>query len=80
VIIQDPINPSGTDFAAVVQLRDALHRVVLASCGEPDLGELDLRTRYDANLAHRTATGMLQELAPTALKLVKEVGRGGSWI
>ena len=40
VTIAHPIMPSGTDFASVVQLRDAVRAVVLAGCGEPDLGEL----------------------------------------
>jgi 1-acyl-sn-glycerol-3-phosphate acyltransferase len=38
--IADPIEPSGTDFASVVRLRDAVRAAVLARCGEPDLGEL----------------------------------------
>jgi 1-acyl-sn-glycerol-3-phosphate acyltransferase len=40
VTIEEPIEPSGSDFAAVVRLRDAVRAVVLAGCGEPDLGEL----------------------------------------
>ena len=40
VTIHDPIRPSGTDLASVVQLRDSVRAVVLAGCGEPDLGEL----------------------------------------
>jgi 1-acyl-sn-glycerol-3-phosphate acyltransferase len=32
--------PSGTDFAAVLRLRDAAHEAILARCGEPDLGEM----------------------------------------
>ena len=40
VSIADPIEPSGTDFASVVRLRDAVRAAVLARCGEPDLGEL----------------------------------------
>jgi 1-acyl-sn-glycerol-3-phosphate acyltransferase len=40
ITISDPIEPSGTGFASVVQLRDAVRAVVLAGCGEPDLGEL----------------------------------------
>jgi 1-acyl-sn-glycerol-3-phosphate acyltransferase len=40
VSIADPIQPSGTDFASVVRLRDSVRAVVLAGCGEPDLGEL----------------------------------------
>jgi hypothetical protein len=38
--IEDAIKPSGTDFASLLQLRDAVREVVLAHCGEPDLGEL----------------------------------------
>ena len=38
--IADPIEPSGTDFASVVRLRDAVRAAMLARCGEPDLGEL----------------------------------------
>ena len=40
VTIEDAIKPIGTDFAAAVQLRDAVRNVMLAGCGEPDLGEL----------------------------------------
>ncbi|MGO9485773.1 MAG: 1-acyl-sn-glycerol-3-phosphate acyltransferase [Rhodomicrobium sp.] len=40
VTIGSPIVPSGKDFAAVLQLRDEARKVVLAGCGEPDLGEL----------------------------------------
>jgi hypothetical protein len=38
--IEDAIKPSGTDFASLVQLRDAVRKVILAHCDEPDLGEL----------------------------------------
>ena len=38
--IEDAIKPSGTDFTSLLQLRDAVRKVVLAHCGEPDLGEL----------------------------------------
>jgi 1-acyl-sn-glycerol-3-phosphate acyltransferase len=38
--IEDAIKPSGTGFASLVQLRDAVRNVILAQCGEPDLGEL----------------------------------------
>lgn len=38
--IEKPIKPSGTDFASLVRLRDAVRQVVLAVCGEPDIGEL----------------------------------------
>jgi hypothetical protein len=40
VSISEPIQPSGTDLASLVQLRDSVRAVVLADCGEPDLGEL----------------------------------------
>ena len=40
VTIGSPIMPSGKDFAAMLQLRDEARKVVLAGCGEPDLGEL----------------------------------------
>src|ERR1035437_10323659 len=39
--IEDAVKPSGTGFASLVQLRDAVHKVILAHCGEPDLGELE---------------------------------------
>ncbi|MDO8876508.1 MAG: AMP-binding protein [Pseudolabrys sp.] len=38
--IEDAIKPYGTDFASLVQLRDAVRNVILARCGEPDLAEL----------------------------------------
>jgi 1-acyl-sn-glycerol-3-phosphate acyltransferase len=37
----DPIAPTGTDFAAIVQLRDRARAAVLPHCGEPDLGGLE---------------------------------------
>jgi len=40
IAVADPIQPSGTDLAALVRLRDAVRAVILAGCGEPDLGEL----------------------------------------
>ena len=40
VEIGEPVMPSGADFASVLQLRDAVRNVMLARCGEPDLGEL----------------------------------------
>ena len=40
VTISDPIQPSGADLASVVHLRDTVRAVILAGCGEPDLGEL----------------------------------------
>jgi len=38
--IEPAIMPSGSDFAALVHLRDTVRAVVLARCGEPDIGEL----------------------------------------
>ena len=40
VQIEEAIRPSGTDFAALVQLRDAVREVILRHCGEPDIAEL----------------------------------------
>ena len=40
VTIAPPIMPTGTDLASIVRLRDAVRGVILAGCGEPDLGEL----------------------------------------
>ena len=40
VEIGEPVMPSGTDFRSVLQLRDAVRNIMLARCGEPDLGEL----------------------------------------
>ena len=40
VDIDDAIAPVGTDLASVARLRDAVREVILARCGEPDLGEL----------------------------------------
>jgi 1-acyl-sn-glycerol-3-phosphate acyltransferase len=40
VTIADPVQPSGTDLAAVVRLRDAVRAVILAGCGEADFGDL----------------------------------------
>jgi 1-acyl-sn-glycerol-3-phosphate acyltransferase len=34
------VKPTGTDFASVLKLRQAVREVILAGCGEPDLGEL----------------------------------------
>ena len=38
--IAAPIMPTGTDFAAIVKLRNSVRDAILAGCGEPDLGEL----------------------------------------
>jgi 1-acyl-sn-glycerol-3-phosphate acyltransferase len=35
-----PVRPTGTDFSAVVQLRDEVRAAVLRHCGEPDLAGL----------------------------------------
>jgi 1-acyl-sn-glycerol-3-phosphate acyltransferase len=40
VEIAEPVMPSGTDFTSIVRLRDMVRKVMLARCGEPDLGEL----------------------------------------
>jgi 1-acyl-sn-glycerol-3-phosphate acyltransferase len=40
VEIAEPIMPTGKEFSAVVKLRDAARAVILAKCGEPDIGEL----------------------------------------
>jgi len=40
VRIDEPIASSGTDFTSLVRLRDAVRQVVLAHCGEPDIGDL----------------------------------------
>jgi 1-acyl-sn-glycerol-3-phosphate acyltransferase len=40
VRIERAIEPGGTDFDALVRLRDEVREVMLADCGEPDLGEL----------------------------------------
>ena len=40
VEIGQPIAPSGTDFNAVLRLRDTVREFMLPRCGEPDLGEL----------------------------------------
>lgn len=38
--ISEAVAPMGTDFAAVLQLRDAVREAILRRCGEPDLGGL----------------------------------------
>jgi len=40
VTIERPIEPKGTELGDVVQMRDTVRSVILAGCGEPDLGEL----------------------------------------
>ncbi len=51
VTIAAPIEPTGTDLAAIVALRDAVRDVILAACGEPDLGELIKPARPQRNVA-----------------------------
>jgi 1-acyl-sn-glycerol-3-phosphate acyltransferase len=40
VRIEETIEPSGTDFASVLELRDRVRQAMLTHCGEPDLDEL----------------------------------------
>ena len=40
VDIGDPVLPAGTDFQAIVRLRDQVRQSMLERCGEPDLQEL----------------------------------------
>jgi 1-acyl-sn-glycerol-3-phosphate acyltransferase len=40
VMIEQPVVPTGADFASIVQLRDTVRKIILADCGEPDLDEL----------------------------------------
>ncbi|QGM99687.1 AMP-binding protein [Methylocystis parvus] len=40
VEIGPPIEPAGTDFVAILKLRDAARDAVLALCGEPDIDQL----------------------------------------
>jgi 1-acyl-sn-glycerol-3-phosphate acyltransferase len=44
VEIAEPIQPSGTDFSAMLALRDAARAAMLARVGEPDLGGLEKPT------------------------------------
>jgi 1-acyl-sn-glycerol-3-phosphate acyltransferase len=46
VEIFDAIEPSGTDFASVVRLRDDARAIMLAHCGGPDVGELVKPSRF----------------------------------
>ena len=41
VSIGYPIEPKGMELRDVVQIRDAARAIILAGCGEPDLGELN---------------------------------------
>jgi 1-acyl-sn-glycerol-3-phosphate acyltransferase len=47
VEVKDAVKPSGTDFASLLRLRDVVRNVVLAHCGEPDLGELVKLSRFE---------------------------------
>ena len=38
VVIEEPIQPTGTDFTAMLALRDAARAAMLKHVGEPDLG------------------------------------------
>jgi 1-acyl-sn-glycerol-3-phosphate acyltransferase len=40
VYIGESVQPSGSDFTSVLQLRSKVRDVILQHCGEPDLGEL----------------------------------------
>ena len=40
VEIGEPVQPSGTDFASLLRLRDDVRKSILSRCGEPDLVEL----------------------------------------
>jgi 1-acyl-sn-glycerol-3-phosphate acyltransferase len=40
VQIEEAIRPPGSDFASLIQLRDAVRNIVLTHCGEPDIAEL----------------------------------------
>jgi 1-acyl-sn-glycerol-3-phosphate acyltransferase len=41
VVIEEPIQPSGTDFTAMLSMRDAARAAMLKHAGEPDLGALE---------------------------------------
>jgi 1-acyl-sn-glycerol-3-phosphate acyltransferase len=41
VVIEQPIEPAGTDFAAMLAMRDAARAAMLKHAGEPDLGLLE---------------------------------------
>jgi 1-acyl-sn-glycerol-3-phosphate acyltransferase len=41
VVIEEPIEPNGADFTAMLSLRDAARTAMLKHVGEPDLGELE---------------------------------------
>jgi acyl carrier protein len=41
VVIEAPIMPAGSDFSAMLAVRDAARAAMLKHCGEPDLGQLE---------------------------------------
>ena len=41
VVIEEPIQPAGTDFTAMLAMRDAARAAMLKHVGEPDLGALE---------------------------------------
>jgi 1-acyl-sn-glycerol-3-phosphate acyltransferase len=41
VVIEPPIQPTGTDFTAMLSLRDAARAAMLKHVGEPDLRDLE---------------------------------------
>jgi len=41
VVIEEPIQPTGTEFTAMLSLRDAARAAMLKHAGEPDLGALE---------------------------------------
>jgi hypothetical protein len=41
VVIEPPIPPAGTDFTAMLSLRDAARAAMLKHVGEPDLRDLE---------------------------------------
>ena len=45
VVIEEPIQPAGTDFTAMLSVRDAARAAMLKNCGEPDLGHWRSRRR-----------------------------------
>jgi 1-acyl-sn-glycerol-3-phosphate acyltransferase len=41
VVIDAPIQPAGSDFTALLSVRDRARAAMLKNCGEPDLGQLE---------------------------------------
>ena len=41
VVIEAPIASGGTDFTAMLAVRDSARAAMLKHCGEPDLGQLE---------------------------------------